>query len=83
MVLGAEVYCKLKRFLSLCHVRDLKMPFSKWSTEQVCDWFEEIGLQQYGLVVRHWVSSGQTLVSATPQDLEKVTHLYIAIYYLK
>ncbi|XP_047453075.1 liprin-beta-2b isoform X10 [Mugil cephalus] len=51
--------------------RDLKMPFSKWSTEQVCDWLEDIGLGQYGILARQWVSSGQTLLSATPQDLEK------------
>uniref|UniRef100_A0A4W6EG57 PPFIA binding protein 2 n=1 Tax=Lates calcarifer TaxID=8187 RepID=A0A4W6EG57_LATCA len=51
--------------------KDLKMPFSKWSTEQVCDWLEDIGLGQYGILARHWVTSGQTLLSATPQDLEK------------
>ncbi|XP_073327614.1 liprin-beta-2b isoform X2 [Pagrus major] len=51
--------------------RDLKMPFSKWSTEQVCDWLEEIGLGQYGILARHWVTSGQTLLSASPQDLER------------
>lgn len=51
------------------------MPFSKWSTEQVCDWLEEIGLGQYGILARHWVTSGQTLLSASPQDLERVrTH---------
>lgn len=53
-------------------LRDLKMPFFKWSTEQVCDWLEEIGLGQYGILARHWVTSGQTLLSATPQDLERV-----------
>uniref|UniRef100_A0A671VQQ2 PPFIA binding protein 2 n=1 Tax=Sparus aurata TaxID=8175 RepID=A0A671VQQ2_SPAAU len=46
-------------------------PFSKWSTEQVCDWLEEIGLGQYGILARHWVTSGQTLLSASPQDLER------------
>uniref|UniRef100_A0A3B5RFG6 PPFIA binding protein 2 n=1 Tax=Xiphophorus maculatus TaxID=8083 RepID=A0A3B5RFG6_XIPMA len=51
--------------------RDLKLPFSKWSTEQVCDWLEDIGLGQYGLLAHHWVSSGQTLLAATPHDLEK------------
>ncbi|KAM6937779.1 liprin-beta-2b isoform 3-T3 [Xenentodon cancila] len=51
--------------------RDLKLPFSKWSTEQVCDWLEDIGLGQYGLLARQWVTSGHTLLSATPQDLEK------------
>ncbi|XP_078139086.1 liprin-beta-2b isoform X2 [Centroberyx gerrardi] len=53
------------------NTRDLKMPFSKWTTEQVCDWLEENGLGQYGILARHWVTSGQTLLSATPQDLEK------------
>uniref|UniRef100_A0A671VW22 PPFIA binding protein 2 n=1 Tax=Sparus aurata TaxID=8175 RepID=A0A671VW22_SPAAU len=53
------------------NTRDLKTPFSKWSTEQVCDWLEEIGLGQYGILARHWVTSGQTLLSASPQDLER------------
>lgn len=48
------------------------MPFSKWSSEQVCDWLEEIGLGQYGILARHWVTGGQTLLSASPQDLERV-----------
>lgn len=56
--------------LFLC--RDLKTPFSKWNTEQVCDWIEDIGLGQYSILARQWVTSGQTLLSATPQDLEKV-----------
>ncbi|KAM4553150.1 liprin-beta-2b [Fundulus diaphanus] len=51
--------------------RDLKLPFSKWSTEQVCNWLEDIGLGQYGLLAQHWVSSGQTLLAATTHDLEK------------
>ncbi|XP_025765234.1 liprin-beta-2b isoform X11 [Oreochromis niloticus] len=51
--------------------RDLKTPFSKWNTEQVCDWIEDIGLGQYSILARQWVTSGQTLLSATPQDLEK------------
>ncbi|XP_037834377.1 liprin-beta-2b isoform X2 [Kryptolebias marmoratus] len=51
--------------------RDLRLPFSKWSTEQVCDWLEDIGLGQYGFLARNWVSSGETLLSASPHDLEK------------
>uniref|UniRef100_H3DR96 PPFIA binding protein 2 n=1 Tax=Tetraodon nigroviridis TaxID=99883 RepID=H3DR96_TETNG len=51
--------------------RNLKLPFAKWSTEQVCEWLEEIGLGQYVIVARHWVTSGQTLLAATPQDLER------------
>ncbi|KAF3854247.1 hypothetical protein F7725_022302 [Dissostichus mawsoni] len=52
--------------------RDLKMPFCKWSKEQVCDWLEEIGLGQYGVLACHWVTSGDTLLSATMQDIEKL-----------
>ncbi|XP_054475227.1 liprin-beta-2b isoform X5 [Anoplopoma fimbria] len=53
------------------NTRDLKVPFSKWSTEQVCGWIEEIGLGQYGVLACHWVTGGETLLSATLQDLEK------------
>ncbi|XP_045544341.1 liprin-beta-2 isoform X6 [Salmo salar] len=50
---------------------DLKTPFSKWTPEQVCCWLEESGLDQYVILARHWANSGQTLLSASPQDLEK------------
>ncbi|XP_034542300.1 liprin-beta-2b isoform X2 [Notolabrus celidotus] len=53
------------------NTRDVKEPFSKWSTEQVCEWLEEIGLGQYSILARHWVTSGQMLQSANPQDLER------------
>ncbi|KAK5868110.1 hypothetical protein PBY51_012549 [Eleginops maclovinus] len=53
------------------NTRDLKLPFCKWSKEQVCDWLEEIGLGQYGILACHWVTSGDTLLSATLQDIEK------------
>ncbi|KAK2895105.1 hypothetical protein Q8A67_012334 [Cirrhinus molitorella] len=46
-------------------------PFSKWTTEQVCGWLEDSGLGQYVSLARQWVDSGQTLLSATPQELEK------------
>lgn len=41
----------------------------------MCEWLEEIGLGQYAIVARHWVTGGQTLLSATPQDLEQVEFL--------
>ncbi|XP_077372433.1 liprin-beta-2b isoform X20 [Festucalex cinctus] len=53
------------------NIRDLKMHFSKWNTDQVCEWLEDIGLGQYASMAHQWVSSGQTLLTATPQDLEK------------
>ncbi|XP_077451352.1 liprin-beta-2b isoform X6 [Stigmatopora argus] len=52
-------------------IRELKLPFSKWNTEQVCEWLEDIGLGQYAILAHQWVTSGQTLLSASPQDLEK------------
>ncbi|XP_034031433.1 liprin-beta-2b [Thalassophryne amazonica] len=48
------------------NTRDLKIHFSKWNMEQVCDWLEDIGLGQYGILARQWVTSGQTLMSAGP-----------------
>uniref|UniRef100_A0A9J7ZJM6 PPFIA binding protein 2a n=2 Tax=Cyprinus carpio TaxID=7962 RepID=A0A9J7ZJM6_CYPCA len=46
-------------------------PFSMWTTEQVCGWLEDTGMGQYVSLARQWVDSGQTLLSATPQELEK------------
>ncbi|XP_054626854.1 liprin-beta-2 isoform X2 [Dunckerocampus dactyliophorus] len=50
---------------------DMNLPFSQWSREQVCSWLEDYGLGQYVNLTRQWVESGQTLIAATPQDLEK------------
>ncbi|MBN3312716.1 LIPB2 protein, partial [Atractosteus spatula] len=50
---------------------DLNTPFSKWTTEQVCTWLEDFGLGQYVSLARQWVNNGQTLLAATPQELEK------------
>ncbi|XP_063052876.1 liprin-beta-2b isoform X3 [Engraulis encrasicolus] len=51
--------------------RDSITPFSKWSPEQVCGWLEDFGLGQYASQTRQWISSGQTLLSASAQDIEK------------
>uniref|UniRef100_A0A8C1J8I7 PPFIA binding protein 2 n=1 Tax=Cyprinus carpio TaxID=7962 RepID=A0A8C1J8I7_CYPCA len=50
---------------------DTNAPFSKWSCDQVCAWMEEFGLGQYVNMARQWVTSGQTLLSASSQDFEK------------
>lgn len=52
--------------------RDTSVPFGQWTKEQVCGWLEDFGLGQYVNLTRQWVESGQTLLSATPQDFEKV-----------
>ncbi|CAJ1048817.1 liprin-beta-2 isoform X3 [Xyrichtys novacula] len=51
--------------------RDMNIPFSQWTKEQVCGWLEDYGLGQYVSLTRQWVENGQTLLSATPQDFEK------------
>ncbi|XP_055011182.1 liprin-beta-2b isoform X2 [Boleophthalmus pectinirostris] len=53
------------------NARELRGPFSKWTVEQVCDWLEDIGLGQYSSSARHWGSNGQTLLSASSQEIEK------------
>lgn len=50
---------------------DLDMPFAKWTKEQVCGWLVEQGLGCYLSSGRHWIASGQTLLQASQQDLEK------------
>lgn len=52
--------------------RDMSIPFSQWTKEQVCGWLEDFGLGHYVNLTRHWVESGQTLLSASPQDFERV-----------
>ncbi|XP_025960215.1 liprin-beta-2 isoform X1 [Dromaius novaehollandiae] len=50
---------------------DYNAPFAQWGTERVCNWLEDFGLGQYVIFARQWVSSGHTLLTATPQDMEK------------
>ncbi|NXB77758.1 LIPB1 protein, partial [Donacobius atricapilla] len=50
---------------------DLDMPFAKWTKEQVCNWLQDQGLGSYINNGRHWILSGQTLLQASQQDLEK------------
>ncbi|XP_066446945.1 liprin-beta-1 isoform X3 [Eleutherodactylus coqui] len=50
---------------------DLDTPFAKWSKEQVCNWLRDQGLGSYVNGCKQWVVSGQTLLHASQQDLEK------------
>ncbi|XP_029411136.1 liprin-beta-2 isoform X1 [Nannospalax galili] len=50
---------------------DANAPFAQWSTERVCAWLEDFGLAQYVIFARQWITSGHTLLTATPQDMEK------------
>ncbi|XP_072001134.1 liprin-beta-1 isoform X14 [Engystomops pustulosus] len=50
---------------------DLDTPFAKWTKEQVCGWLREQGLGSYVNGCKQWIVSGQTLLHASQQDLEK------------
>lgn len=50
---------------------DLDMPFAKWTKEQVCNWLRDQGLGMYINNGKQWIVSGQTLLHASQQDLEK------------
>ncbi|XP_063145568.1 liprin-beta-2 isoform X5 [Candoia aspera] len=50
---------------------DHNAPFAQWGTERICNWLEDFGLGQYVIFARQWVTSGHTLLTATPQDMEK------------
>ncbi|KAM9641036.1 liprin-beta-1 isoform 22-T26 [Morphnus guianensis] len=50
---------------------ELDMPFAKWTKEQVCSWLQDQGLGSYISNGKHWILSGQTLLQASQQDLEK------------
>lgn len=51
---------------------EVDAPFARWSKDQVCDWLQEQGLGLYVNMARIWISSGQTLLQASQQDLERV-----------
>lgn len=59
-------------FLGKISRSELDMPFAKWTKEQVCNWLQDQGLGSYINNGRHWILSGQTLLQASQQDLEKV-----------
>ncbi|XP_069821904.1 liprin-beta-1 isoform X14 [Dendropsophus ebraccatus] len=50
---------------------DLDTPFAKWTKEQVCTWLRDQGLGNYVNGCKQWIVSGQTLLHASQQDLEK------------
>ncbi|XP_058501004.1 liprin-beta-1b isoform X2 [Solea solea] len=50
---------------------DVDAPFARWSKDQVCDWLQDQGLGLYVNMSRVWISSGQTLLQASQQDLER------------
>ncbi|KAI1882252.1 hypothetical protein AGOR_G00248770 [Albula goreensis] len=50
---------------------ELDTPFARWTKEQVCDWLQEQGLGVHVGLAKQWITSGQTLLQASQQDLER------------
>ncbi|OCT88008.1 hypothetical protein XELAEV_18016636mg [Xenopus laevis] len=50
---------------------ELDTPFAKWTKDQVCSWLRDQGLGGYVNSCKQWIVSGQTLLHASQQDLEK------------
>ncbi|XP_054709737.1 liprin-beta-1-like isoform X2 [Uloborus diversus] len=50
---------------------DPDIPFCKWSTEMISEWFCKLGLNSYVNDCKRWMCNGEILSKATPQDLEK------------
>ncbi|XP_045479062.1 liprin-beta-1 isoform X3 [Harmonia axyridis] len=46
-------------------------PFSEWDTENICDWLQDLGLDQYIPEARKWVKNGQQLQECAIAEIEK------------
>lgn len=46
-------------------------PFAEWSTETVCDWLQDLGLDSYIIEAKRWIQSGQQLQEASISEIEK------------
>ncbi|XP_056632036.1 uncharacterized protein LOC130442070 isoform X2 [Diorhabda sublineata] len=46
-------------------------PFSEWDTENICDWLQDLGLDNYITEAKRWVQNGQQLQEASINEIEK------------
>ncbi|XP_050300669.1 uncharacterized protein LOC126739160 isoform X2 [Anthonomus grandis grandis] len=46
-------------------------PFEEWDTENICDWLQDLGLDQYIPEAKRWVKNGQQLQESTISEIEK------------
>ncbi|KAJ8299004.1 hypothetical protein KUTeg_023064 [Tegillarca granosa] len=55
--------------------RDMRVnddtPFSRWDSDRVTAWLNDIGLNMYLVECKRWVRNGEQLLRASPHDLEK------------
>ncbi|XP_073996386.1 liprin-beta 1 isoform X3 [Rhodnius prolixus] len=54
-------------------------PFAEWTTDNICDWLKEMGLDGSLTEAKRWVKSGQTLLSATPHEIDKELNIKNAL----
>lgn len=46
-------------------------PFAEWDTENICDWLQDLGLDQYITDAKRWVKNGQQLQECSIAEVEK------------
>uniref|UniRef100_A0A1Y1LCX5 SAM domain-containing protein n=1 Tax=Photinus pyralis TaxID=7054 RepID=A0A1Y1LCX5_PHOPY len=46
-------------------------PFPEWDTENICDWLQDLGLEQYISEAKRWIKNGQQLQEVPIQEIEK------------
>uniref|UniRef100_A0A0K8SUD2 SAM domain-containing protein n=2 Tax=Lygus hesperus TaxID=30085 RepID=A0A0K8SUD2_LYGHE len=68
--LDSASFKRLQIAFSCSSIRNDK-PFSEWSSENICEWLKEMGLDSSVPEARRWVKSGQMLLTATPHEIDK------------
>lgn len=46
-------------------------PFAEWDPENICDWLQDLGLDQYIPEAKKWVKNGQQLQETSINEIEK------------
>ncbi|CAG9762448.1 unnamed protein product [Ceutorhynchus assimilis] len=46
-------------------------PFAEWDIENICDWLQDLGLDQYITDAKRWVKNGQQLQESSINEIEK------------
>ncbi|KAJ8950861.1 hypothetical protein NQ318_011157, partial [Aromia moschata] len=46
-------------------------PFTEWDAENICDWLQDLGLDNYVADAKRWIKSGQQLQEASINEIEK------------
>ncbi|KAL1489665.1 hypothetical protein ABEB36_013607 [Hypothenemus hampei] len=55
-------------------------PFAEWDTENICDWLQDLGLDQYIPDAKRWVKTGQQLQESSITEIEKELNIKNALH---